>query len=98
MRVIAKAYKDEPLDRGIGSESQEVAYVLNLSVLDSDGTYNRGGVGFPKHCLFEFDSALYESLRDAFSKGDRGRLSALWEHAKPAYGPNGEPLERPRPG
>ena len=82
MRVLAMAYGAEPLDRTVASEGPGIYYLVNLSIRDADGTYGRGGVGFPANYVFKFDSALYDSLRQAFAGGNREQLDALWATAR----------------
>jgi hypothetical protein len=85
MRVMARAYGDEPLDRSVAAEANGLAYLINLSVRDSDGTYGRGGVGFPRNSIFEFDQTLFDSLLRAFSSHDEAQLASLWKRATPKY-------------
>jgi hypothetical protein len=87
MRVIAKAYGDRPLDREVISVGDKLAYVINLSVSDSAFGESRSGVGFPKDCLFQYDSGLFDSLQGAWAGGDRQGLEAQWARAAPiAFG------------
>jgi len=84
MRVIARAYKDKPLDRIVVGEGERVIYIANPSTVVSTGKDGTEGVGFPKNCVFEFDSALLDSLNAAWASGDRDQLERLWSAAKPA--------------
>ena len=82
MRVLAKAYGDQPLDRILIGENARVYYIANPSTVSSTGKCDSGGVGFPKAFVFEFDSALFESLQSAWASGDAA-LAALWKEATP---------------
>jgi len=75
MKVIAKAYGDRPLERCITLSAERVAYVVDPSAVNSDGTWSREGVGFPHDSLFSFDSNLFESLVQAWAANDRSTLS-----------------------
>lgn len=83
MRVIARAYRDRPLDRAVVSESKNLAYIADLSAQDANGHAEATGVGFPKDCVFEFDEPLFESLSAAWKAADRNLLEGLWSHARP---------------
>ena len=81
-RCIAKAYGNEPLDRLLPFDGREATVVVNPSCKNSiDGDY-RGGVNFPKNCLFEADDALFSKLRSAYDSGDDVLLAALWGEAR----------------
>lgn len=83
MRVLARAYRDRPLDRVLVGENVRVFYIAHRSSLDSTGKCESGGVGFPRGTVFEFDSALYDSLTEAWACGDRAKLAQLWAQATP---------------
>jgi hypothetical protein len=83
MRVLARAYGDRPLDRIAVGSGVKVVYIAAQSVASSMAPGESGGVGFPKDCVFSFDSALYESLAQAWEAGDDASLAALWEAATP---------------
>lgn len=83
MRVIAKAYGDQPLDRVAVGSSSKVIYIAAQSVANAMASGEAGGVGFPKDCVFEFDSTLLDSLSSAWRGGDRDRLAELWATATP---------------
>jgi hypothetical protein len=36
-----------------------------------------------RNSVFEFESSLFASLADAFSRGDKARLESLWAGAEP---------------
>ncbi len=88
MHVIAMAYGDEPLDRVLVGENARVFYVANPSTVSSTGQCTSGGVGFPKAYVFEFDSALFDSLEQAWASADRQGLADLWREATPFPGPD----------
>jgi hypothetical protein len=83
MRVLARAYKDQPLDRILVGENARVFYIANPSTVSSTGRCTSGGVGFPKACVFNFDSTLFESLDEAWQRGDTETLASLWREATP---------------
>jgi hypothetical protein len=82
MRVIAKAYGDEPLDRTTSGEGAGVVFLVNPDMNRSD-SYSESGVGFPRSCVYQFDSALLESLRRAWADEDHTELGRLWNKATP---------------
>ena len=83
MRVIAKAYKDKPLDRVVTGESGKVIYLRNPSAFGSTNPPPLSGVGFPRWAVFEHDDRLFESLDAAWTAGDREALIDLWKQATP---------------
>lgn len=84
MRVLAKAYGDQPLDRLIVGEAKRVFFLASASALNgNDESDDLVGVGFPRDYVFLFDAALYESLEAAWRKGDREGLNVLWGAARP---------------
>lgn len=86
MRVLARAYRDQPLDRLLVGENARVYYIANPSTVSSTGQCTSGGIGFPKACVFEFDSALFESLGKAWARRDSDALAVLWREATPYRG------------
>jgi len=82
MRVIAKAYGGEPLDRTTSGEGDGVVFIVNPDINRSENL-SESGVGFPRWCVYEFDSALFESLREVFGRGDMAALEMLWSKAEP---------------
>jgi hypothetical protein len=82
MRVIARAYGDEPLDRTTSGESDGVIFIVNLELNRSDH-HSETGVGFPRSCVYQFDSELFDSLREVFGRGDAESLERLWSKAAP---------------
>ena len=85
MRVLAKAYKDRPLDRVIAERAGRVVFLATASALRANSAT---GVGFPLGCVFEFDDQLYEALTRAWEAGDSARVDELWSAAQP-LGPMG---------
>lgn len=83
MRVLAKAYGDRPLDRVAVGENARVIYIANMEAANSSGIDSPEGVGFPRNCVFEFDSALFESLIEAWDRQEREQLERLWKRAVP---------------
>ena len=82
MRVIAKAYGGEPLDRATAGEGDGVVFIVNTTMNRSE-PLSETGVGFPRSCVFQFDPALFDSLQTAFSRGDAATLENLWSQAAP---------------
>jgi hypothetical protein len=87
MRVIARAYGNEPLDRVLVGRSRKLAYVASESALGSESSMETAGVGFPATCVFRFDSALFHALSEAWVAGDHERLASLWADAEPIGSP-----------
>ncbi len=83
MRVLARAYGDRPLDRELTGAKDTVAFIANVSARNSKPLVPMEGVGFPKTCVFRFEAALFDSLANAWEKGDRVALERLWGHALP---------------
>jgi len=85
MRVIAKAYRDRPLDRVTVGEDGGVIFIANPAVDKAVRNTIGEGVGFPRRCVFAFDPDLFESLSEAWASADDVRLAALWERAVPLH-------------
>jgi hypothetical protein len=83
MRVIAKAYADEPLQRVATGICGKIVYLLNPSVAVANGTTPLSGVGFPISSVYEFHLATFESLCLAWQSGDVDELARLWGTAAP---------------
>lgn len=83
MRVLARAYGDRPLDRVTVGRDGSVVFIADPTVDKAVRNTIGEGVGFPAKFVFEFDAALYDSLRAAWASKDQMRLSALWGDAKP---------------
>lgn len=83
MRVIARAYGDEPLDRVVVGNGKRVTYIAKASTRCSTRNITSAGVGFPKNCVFAFDPNLFRALMEAWKKEDFETLSRLWESASP---------------
>jgi hypothetical protein len=83
MLVIAKGYGDIPLERVVTGTTQRVVYLRNPSARDAKNPPPMSGVGFPRWAVFQHDSALFESMAEAWRAGDQESLSHLWESAQP---------------
>lgn len=83
MRVIARAYGDEPLDRIATGRASGVTYILNPSTISSTGIEPNSGVGFPDRFVFRFDQSLWERLWEAWEHGNTDDLLRLWDEASP---------------
>lgn len=81
MRVIAKAYGNEPLDRVAVERRKNLVYIVNVSQDSSALSDERAGVGFPSNCVFQYDAALFDALHDAWERGDSSALKLLWSRA-----------------
>lgn len=82
MRVIAKAYGDEPIVRDVIFSNKRLAYLVKNdddSPVVDDGV---SGVGFPLDCIFRFDGALVTDLESAWESGNHRRLAELWSIAE----------------
>jgi len=82
MRVIARAYMDEPLDRMIVGQGKSVTYISNLSTGLPQQNPLTEGVGFPKDCIFEFEPELLSDLRSAWESSDGNALAVHWRRAR----------------
>src|SRR4051794_17309844 len=80
MRVIARAYGNEPLDRTTSGEGEGVVFLVNPD-MNRPENHSESGVGFPRSCVYQFDSALLDSLREVFNRGDEKALESLWSKA-----------------
>lgn len=85
MRVLARAYADQPLDRLAVGRAGGVIY---LSTEGSTESFLSKGVGFPIECVFEFEPALFDSLQTAWSAGNERDLALLWAKATPLREPD----------
>jgi len=83
MRVIAKAYRDRPLDRICIGAAEKVIYIAAQSVASAMAPGEAGGVGFPRDCVFAFEQQLFDSLSSAWERGDGTQLAELWAAATP---------------
>lgn len=82
MRVIAKAYMDEPLDREVVGQGPRVTYIAKLSTDVPQSNPLTEGVGFPKDCVFEFEPELFSDLRNAWEGSDGDALTRHWRRAR----------------
>jgi hypothetical protein len=78
MRVIARAYRDRPLDRVAIGEDANVFFIAHPSTANSTGINAANGIGFPKSFVYRFDPRLFGSLEAAWENADLGRLAELW--------------------
>lgn len=83
MRVLARAYRDRPLDRVAVGVDGRVVFIADPSTPDSIRNTIAEGVGFPSRCVFQFDSRLFDQLADAWKAEDQGEVSRLWGLATP---------------
>lgn len=82
MRVLARAYRDRPLDRVLVEARDGVAYIANPSVDNSVRNTIGTGIGFPAQFVFEFDDELFARLSAAWDHADAALLSRLWGEAR----------------
>lgn len=83
MRVIARAYGDEPLVRYVCGKANGLIYLSRKSGLCAKNDERIPGVGFPKTAVFCHESDLYDSLRAAWAADDSRALNDLWQKASP---------------
>ena len=84
MIVLAKGYKGRPYTRQFVREAGSSLILANPDCDDAVRTTLSEGVGFPRDHVFEFDSALSESLHRAWDGKFKDDLETLWLRAKPA--------------
>ena len=78
MRVIAKAYGDEPIARVVIASNKKMAYLVVDEEADDLVDDGISGVGFPRDCVFRYDSRLMSELESAWRASDRTKLYDLW--------------------
>jgi len=83
MHVIARAYRDKPLDRIVVQADSNLIYLADPQASRAAIDDEKTGVGFPVSSIFKFDAALYDMLLAAWTKGDDGELRHLWDSAEP---------------
>lgn len=83
MRVIAKAYGGEPLQRICTGCTDKLAYVMHPSKASAIGIIKFYGVGFPLSDVFEFDLPVFDSLCQAWKSRDPVALAHAWSIATP---------------
>ena len=83
MRVIARGYRSRPYVREIVRDEGKVLILANKDCDDAVRKTLADGVGFPRNHVFNFDSALSQSLMSAWESGNAERLDRLWAAAKP---------------
>lgn len=83
--ILVRDDDGQPLVRRLWSSNRAAAYVCNVEQFEllSEGASSSAPVGFPWEDAFEFDEPLVAALWDAFKRGDRNRLKALWSKAQP---------------
>ena len=81
MRVIAKAYGSEPLERELVDTLNGRHYLVNPSLIGAVVGVESTAVGFRPETVFEYESGLYTRLRQAFDAGDAEMLDRLWSAA-----------------
>jgi len=84
MRVITKAYGDEPLEREVVEATPDRVYVVNPSFTCADGLRANCGVGFRPETVFRFDPTLLARLKAAYEAHDAAQLNDLWSKAAKA--------------
>lgn len=88
MLCIAKAYRDEPIERLVVSRAHGLTYLVNPAVAGARERIGIQGVGFPDRCVFQHDTELLRRLRDAYERQDIASLGTLWGRAKTLNGAN----------
>lgn len=83
MRVIARGYGDEPLDRETAGVDEGVVFIVNPKVNHPVDKAGDSGVGFPAGCVFDYSEPLWRSLSDAWARGDVLELESLWSRTPP---------------
>jgi hypothetical protein len=83
MRVIARAYADQPLDRLAVDRAANLIYIASESAVRAASATEKTGVGFPLQSVFKFNETLFELLCGAWEAGDSARLEQLWSRAEP---------------
>jgi hypothetical protein len=81
-RCIARAYGDEPLERFALGQEGGLVYLSNPSLEDEDEILALRAVGFPRKCVFVFESQIFDRLTSAYRQGDRKALESAWDTAK----------------
>ncbi|HEY1245588.1 MAG TPA: hypothetical protein VGF29_12250 [Hyphomicrobiaceae bacterium] len=80
---LARAYGSRPLERHALGQNGHLVYVANPSLSIPDDQLALRAVGFPREAIFSHDNKLFESLSQAFARGDADLLESLWMRAKP---------------
>lgn len=81
MRVIARAYEDQPLDRVVVGEEGDTVFLVNPSVNRTQSELEEAGVGFPRFCVYPYSSELLIKLQTAWDGSSRAALVDLWGEA-----------------
>jgi len=82
MRVIAKAYEGEPLDRVVAGEEGSTLFLVNPNVNRTAEELVQAGVGFPQAFVFRFSDSLWNRLAGAWVRRDNAELEELWAGAE----------------
>lgn len=83
MLVIARAYKDRPLVRTVVGTAPGVVFLHNQDATNEHGPVDKSGVGFPRDCVFAFDTAVYQQLEGEWSASRFAALAAMWDELVP---------------
>lgn len=87
MLVIAKGYKGRPYIRRVVAEAENVFILANPDCGYSARAGLARGIGFPKNCVFEFDSDLAIRMGQTWEAGHLAHLASLWLQAIPLSSP-----------
>ena len=91
--VIVRAYGDEPVRllalslKRIGKNNERIVVVVGRA-------QEAPNIGFPIDSVFEWDEAVFATLRAAFDQGQKERLAEAWRLA-PRFRPGGGPTRDP---
>ena len=83
MRIIAKGYKNRPFAKLALAKERAAIYLYDESLVGAIGTIAKRAIGFPRDCIFEFESSLFDALCDAYGRQAHHELDILWNRAKP---------------
>lgn len=83
MRVIAKAYEGEPLDRVVAGTEGDTVFLVNPNVNRTADELAQAGVGFPRFCVYAYSGDLFLKLHNAWEREDCSELTNLWRVASP---------------
>lgn len=83
MLVIAMGYKRRPYVRAVVKDAEKSVILCNPDIESAARCGLSEGIGFPFDHVFKFDSALSESLIQAWGARDLPKLERLWKTAEP---------------